>query len=383
MITQENVRAKVRELFDEYLSFLVRVVEAESPTNDKEGVDKCASLFIEKAKEYGFKIEKEAQEKSGDCVCITMNGDAAGAPIALSGHLDTVHPVGLFGSPAVRIEDGCIYGPGVCDCKGGAAAGLYAMAVLHHLGYRDRPVKLILQTDEEVSSVYSDLATVRFMCEKSKDCAAFLNLEPHSAGSAVLLRKGIGRYKLTVHGRSTHSSRKWDGASAVLEAAHKIIEIEKVCDKDGITFNCGIVSGGTAANTVPDECEITVDMRFSDSVQLSEGEAFLRKVTENCTVEGTSAELVKVSRRIAMEPSGKNDELLAKLNAVYAETGMPILTKRKSTGGSDAAYITAYGTPCVDNLGIEGGYIHSPKEYARVDSLWESALRLIFPILYL
>ncbi len=383
MITQENVRTKTRELFDEYLSFLVSVVEAESPTDCKEGVDKCASLFIEKAEGYGFRIEKEAQEKSGDCVCITMNENAAGAPIALSGHLDTVHPVGLFGSPAVRIEDGCIYGPGVCDCKGGAAAGLYAMAVLHELGYEERPVKLILQTDEEVGSKYSDLATVRFMCEKARDCAAFLNLESHMSGTAVMLRKGIARYELEVRGRSVHSCQKWNGANAILEAAHKIIEIEKLCDRDGITCNCGVISGGTAPNTVPDNCKVVVDMRYSDAEQLQKGEEQLRKITELCAVEGTSATLTKISGRVAMEQSDKNDALLVRLNEIYAKNGLPELKMRKSTGGSDAAYVTAYGIPCVDNLGIEGGYIHSPGEYARTDSLWESALRLIFPILYL
>ena len=54
-----------------------------------------------------------------------MNPEAAGIPITLSGHMDTVHPRGLFGFPPVRIANGRIYGPGVIDCKGGiTAAGI-------------------------------------------------------------------------------------------------------------------------------------------------------------------------------------------------------------------------------------------------------------------
>ena len=383
MITAKDIRAKTEELRETYTTFLIKAVEAESPSHDKARVDRCAALFIEEANRFGWRVETEHMPNSGDPVCITMNEDAPGQPIALSGHIDTVHPVGLFGSPAVRIENGILYGPGVCDCKGGVVAALYAMAVLDALGWHERPVKLLLQTDEEVGSALSELATVNFLCEKSKECAAFFNLESYVAGTAVLLRKGIERFVLDVFGKSAHASRKWCGASAICEAAHKIIRIEEMNDRDGITCSCGIVSGGTAANTVPDTCKIVIDMRFSDDTQRKTGEEMLGAITETCTVAGTHATLTTTSRRIAMEPSEKNTALLDKINGIYKANGLPSLAVRKSPGGSDAAYITAYGTPCVDNLGIEGGCIHSPEEFARLDALPEAALRLVFPILFM
>ena len=383
MITANDIRAKTEELRETYTDFLIKAVEAESPSDDKARVDRCAARFIEEATHFGWRVETKQVPNSGDPVCITMNENAPGQPIAISGHLDTVHPVGLFGSPAVRIENGILYGPGVCDCKGGAVAGLYAMAVLEKLGWRDRPVKLLLQTDEEVGNELSGLTTVNFLCEKSKDCAAFFNLEPYVAGTAVLLRKGIERFQIDVYGKSAHASKKWNGANAICEAAHKIIRIEEMNDQDGITCSCGIVSGGTAVNTVPDTCKIVIDMRFSDDEQRRKGEEALKEITETCTVAGTHAALKTISARIAMEPSEKNTALLDKINGIYNVNGLPTLAVRKSPGGSDAAYITAYGTPCVDNLGIEGGRIHSPNEYARLDALPEAALRLLFPIVFM
>ena len=59
-----------------------------------------------------------------------MNADATKPPICLSGHLDTVHPKGLFGTPAVKFDGDKIYGPGIADCKGGIVAALLAMAAL-------------------------------------------------------------------------------------------------------------------------------------------------------------------------------------------------------------------------------------------------------------
>ena len=77
-----------------------------------------------------------------------MNPDAKGKPVCLSGHMDTVHPVGSFGNPPVTFDDKNIYGPGVIDCKGGITASFMAMDALERCGFKRRPIKLILQGAE-------------------------------------------------------------------------------------------------------------------------------------------------------------------------------------------------------------------------------------------
>ena len=64
------------------------------------------------------------------------------------------------------------------------------------------------------------------------------------------------------------------------------------------------------------------------------------------------------------------------MNEIYKENGLPVLTGRVCLSGSDAAYVTQHGIPCVDNLGTEGGNIHSINEYIRLNSLVESAKRI-------
>ena len=46
-------------------------------------------------------------------------------------------------------------------------------------------------------------------------------------------------------------------------------------------------------------------------------------------------------------------------------------------GASDAADITHAGAACIDSLGVEGGKIHSPNEFAYISSLSEAAKRLV------
>ena len=155
MIDYEKVFKRIDALEKQYITLWKEFCLIESPTDYKEGVDAAGNYIIEKAKTFGWKIEKQKQTISGDCICITMNPDATEAPVCLSGHIDTVHPVGLFGTPAVKIDGDKIYGPGVSDCKGGVVAAFMAMAALDEEGFRTRPIKLILQSDEETScSIY-------------------------------------------------------------------------------------------------------------------------------------------------------------------------------------------------------------------------------------
>ena len=62
---------------------------------------------------------------------------------------------------------------------------------------------------------------------------------------------------------------------------------------------------------------------------------------------------------------------------------MSELAPRFTVGGSDAAYITEAGIPCVDSLGPCGDYIHSTREFVRLDSIVESAKRIASVCFYL
>ena len=306
-----------------------------------------------------------------------MNKDAKKAPVCLSAHMDTVHPVGSFGTPAVKIEGDKIYGPGVTDCKGGIVSAFLAMHALEKFGYTERPVKLILQSDEELSSLPSEKGTVKFMAECAKGCVAFLNGEGscENYDALIIERKGIIRFILDVTGKAAHSSTCYDGASAVLEAAHKVIELERFADKDGITSNCGIINGGSTANSVPDKCEITVDFRYKTPEQRETVIQAVKDAAERVTVKGTSCAWRIKSERVTMPLCDKNVELLEKINRVYSAAGFVEAKGEKGAGGSDAADMTSYGIPAVDCIGTSGGRIHSVEEFGNISSLAESAKR--------
>lgn len=372
----EKVLKTIDGLEKKYLDVLESVCNIESPTLFKEGVDACGRYFINMAKEKGWKVEICPQKLSGDAICITLNPHATGSLVCASAHLDTVHPVGLFGNPPTRRDDTNMYGPGVMDCKGGAVAAFMAMDALQQCGFMSRPVKLILQSDEENSSATSNKETIEFMCEQAKGAVAFLNLEGIKDKTAVIERKGILRYKFICHGKALHSSRCPEAANAVAEAAYKIIELEKYKDPAGLTCNCGVISGGTVANTVAEECYFFADIRFVTNQQLEKIKKAAGEIADKTFVEGCYCTLQEVSFRPAMPETETNLKLLDRMNEIYEKSGLPRLTPRKCLSGSDAAYITQCNIPCIDNLGIEGSNIHSIHEYAVMSSLKESAKRI-------
>ncbi len=373
---REDLFQKIDLLNDKYVKVWEDVCNIESPTNNKEGVDAVADYFIEMAERNHWLVEVLENEKAGKAVCITINPEVAEAPVVFSGHIDTVHPVGFFGTPAVRKDEKYIYGPGVTDCKGGVVSSFLALDALAQVGFKGRPVKLIIQSDEEVGSSLSDKKTIEFMCEKSKDAVAFLNTEGTKLGKVVIARKGIIRFEFKLCGKAEHSSRCYNGINAITEAAHIILELEKFKDPDGITCNCGLVKGGTAANSVASECILTADFRYATEEQYNDIAKKVEYMSQNPKLEGIVITTKILNDRPAMALTDRNTKLLEKMNEIFVENDMPVLVGSFQNGGSDAAYTTKSGIPTIDNLGVKGDFIHSINECAELESLSMSAKRL-------
>lgn len=353
---------------EEYLKFLKEIAEIESPTTYKEGVDAVGEYFIAKAKAKGWKTEIFPQETAGNVVVITMNSESEERPFCLSGHIDTVHPLGIFGEPCVKIEGNRMTGPGVCDCKGGCVNAFWVMDALSAVGYKKRPVMLLLQTDEETSSRESNKETIKYITKRSKNAVAFFNMEPTILDTgAILERKGIAKFEFTVSGISEHAAKCYDGASAVAEAANKILLLEKYKDKDGITCNCGTVKGGTVPNTVPEKCVFSLDTRFKNEEQYKEIVGIIHKVAEEKVIPGTFCTVREIGYRPSMPGTDRNYGLLDELNGVIKNAGLEEIKTVIAFGGSDAAYITLAGIPVIDSIGAIGDNVHSKNEYILTD----------------
>ena len=378
----EKVISKIQQLKDKYFKVLEDVCNIESPSNNKQAVDKVNEYFINLAKSKGWAVEVFEFEEFGNVVEITLNSNVKKQPIVYSGHIDTVHPIGFFGYPPTKVdyENDKIYGPGAMDCKGGVVAGFLALEALTEIGYTDRPVKVLLQSNEEIGSGLKNKATINLICERVKDCLAFFNLEgyePFFDNKVCLKRKGIAGFKFTVQGIATHSSYcAMRGANAIVEASHKIIEINELTDPNGATCSCNIINAGTARNTVPDECTFEVDVRYPTMKHYEDVKKKLLAIADKVFIKGCTTKVEQTNARSAMELNEKNLNLLNALNKILAKHGIHTLEYSERMGGSDASDVTLSGVACVDSIGIRGDFGHSINEYATLSSLVDSATKL-------
>ena len=189
-------------------------------------------------------------------------------------------------------------------------------------------------------------------------------------------RKGIVTYRFEISGVEAHSSAcATKGANAIAQAAHLILELEKIKDEAGLTCNCSVIEGGTVVNTVPGKCVFYTNVRFADASQLEWMERFVRELAEREYVAGCSTTVQRSGFRLAMERKERNLKLLERCNGIWKQAGLCELSPSMRKGGSDAADTTDFGIPTLDSLGVEGGSIHSVHEYAEIPSLAESARR--------
>ncbi len=362
----------------EMLELIEQLVNIDSGSYIKKGVDQIGTILTAKFEELDFVVEVREEEEYGNNL-VLRHKNALNPKIILLAHMDTVFPEGTVAERPFRIEGNRAYGPGVVDMKSSLVELLYAIKALAATGSSSvENIEIILNGDEEIGSPSS-----RSLIEEQavgKEYA--LVMEPaRKDGSLVMARRGGGRYTLSVEGKAAHSGIEPEkGRSAIEALAYKIIQLHDLTDhKKGMSVNVGIIEGGTAVNTVSDSAVAHVDVRISE---LEQGEYLEEKMKEICAttdVPGTNVVLEGEIGRPPMEQNAQTKSLLHIIKDVGKEIGVKI-SGTATGGGGDASFTAANGVATVDGLGPVGGNAHSDKEYLEIDTLAERTLLLAMTI---
>ncbi|NLC45382.1 MAG: M20 family metallopeptidase [Clostridiales bacterium] len=380
----QEIFNKVDSHYDEFKQFWIDICNIESFSTDKAGVNDVAKHVEKFSIEKGFQIKERTFEKAGKCLSIYSDEQSKLPGIALLAHMDTVHEKGKFGNPPVKVDNEYIYGPGVCDCKGGIAVALLTMQVLKEIGYNKRPLKLILTGDEEVSNSLSDKGSIDFICDEVRGHAAAINCEGGEEGKVTVGRKGIIKLKVDVKGKASHAGSAYsEGVSAIKEAAHKIIDIEKASNQEKITYNCGVIQGGEVANTIPHHCSFILDIRYINQEDLEKAMDHIETIVAHSYIPGTSATITELGRRLPMELKEENVKLFEQISKVSGKYNLEPVEKLFKGGGSDSAYTVLAGVPSVDSLGTIGDGVHTINERSTLNSLTSRAKLIVASILKL
>lgn len=349
------------------ISMLERLVNTDSGTYHKEGVDEIGSYLQHAYERLGFAVERYPNDHIGDYFKI-RHPEAVNPEIVIAAHLDTVFPKGTVNKRPFSIEGNRAYGPGVIDMKASHVLLYDAICQLIEAGHHSyKNIEIVLNSDEEIGSKDSK-SFIESACDGKK---VGLVLEPARANGAIVsARRGTGRYTIEVHGKSAHAGiDPENGRSAIEELAYKVIELHKLTNPaQNINVNAGLISGGTSTNSIAGYASCEVDVRIAKSEQAKWIEEQIKAIASTNTLDGVSTTLTGEIRRLPMVYTDKTKKLVELIQQTAKDLSFT-LEHVATGGGSDASFIANKGIPTVDGLGPVGGKQHSEEEYLEIDSL--------------
>jgi glutamate carboxypeptidase len=369
---------------DDMMTLWKDLVNTDSGSENIAGVNAVAEKVKQALNEGGVTTRLFEFEQAGNMVFGEIPGSGH-SPVLLLGHMDTVFKADEAQQRPFTITDGKAYGPGVLDMKGGLVIAVFVARALKEAGFNERPIKLLFAGDEEIAHSNSNAAEI-FM-QQAKGCIAAFDCETGFIDNSVVVgRKGTATFKVSVKGVESHAGNDPKrGRSAILEMAHKVIDIQNLTNWDKeYTFNVGTIKGGRVVNAVPGNCEAVVDIRYVDPAIMPELRELVQTTLSKTYIDGTSTVLDYMAVGLPpMQTTEGVNKLFALWSRVSEENNFGTPKPIKTGGGSDAAYTVLAGAPTLCAVGVKGGKNHSTDEFAVVDSLFERSKLLISTILRL
>ncbi|MDQ7059991.1 MAG: M20/M25/M40 family metallo-hydrolase [Sulfurimonas sp.] len=211
-----------------YLDDLEKIVKINSYTQNKTGVDRVGDIFDKWFEELGFEVTTYTRELLGNHKHYTTPQNKNAKTLLLLGHLDTVFPEGKF--ERYSQDEEWVYGPGVCDMKGGNIVALEALRRVYAQNIKITNIDVLLVSDEESGSDDSKHLTSE-LASKYDYCFVY-----EAAGKEMELvsgRKGVGTFFIDIYGKAAHAGNSYlNGSDANLEASYKLQKLVALTDID-------------------------------------------------------------------------------------------------------------------------------------------------------
>jgi glutamate carboxypeptidase len=388
-----------------YLELLRRMVEINSFTANPAGINALGELTAKAFAGLGFTAEtvQSVNPNYGKHLILTRNG-RSGHTIGMVSHLDTVFPPeeeaanDFYWRPAGER----IYGPGTVDIKGGTVMMYMVLSALQQFAlaaFDDITWVLLLDASEEADGADFGQLCLDRLAPEALACLVFEGgFHDDNCFKIVTVRKGMAIYEIRAEGKASHAGAAHEqGANAIVQLSDVIQEVRNFTDYErDLTFNVGVIEGGTVVNRVPHQARALVEMRCFEPAIYDEGLARMMafdQFSTTGTADGTFACQVQVTVTRQTVPWPQN-EATERLYQIWQETAESLNyeTKPEERGGlSDGNYVWA-SVPTLDGLGPSGGNAHcserSPdgskdQEYVNVPSFVPKALLNTLAILAL
>lgn len=389
----------VEENRNDYVEFMKKLISIKSLTCNEEAL---AKFLVEEFQKMG--VDEAFIDGAGNVVAI-LRGEGKGPNILLNGHMDAVPEGNLenwapYDPYKPEIVDGKLIGRGISDLKAGMAAHVFAFrAIVDRVVKRGKklPGDLVFTgvVQEEPAEMFgTEYFFDHTMKERDIKCDLVYLAEP-SSNNLVIGQRGKIELVVRTYGRCAHSSSPQEGINALEHMtpilqdifSHTGIDLktDPVLGETCITVtNCIVKPGGTLS-VIPDECEISIDRRYSTEQTLDdllqEFEAIFKRLKTvypefNATVEPRVYEETsytgytkKVRKYHPAWRTDRDNEYVVKSFKALRSIGQDpkeAYWKFGTDGGITAAL---HNIPTIGYSGAEEPWAHQPKEQVTIEEM--------------
>ena len=394
---EQTMMRTVAAEHDRHIALLERMVNQNSGTLNLEGVRAVRDMVRAELEPLGFQVRWVDMAETGRAGHLIATHQGPGRNVLLIGHLDTVFEAD---NPFQRfVRDGTrATGPGIGDDKGGIAVIIAALRAMQAAGTLDDVnITVVLTGDEERIGSPAAIAR-RDLIEAGRAAAFALEFEnlaiEDGADFGTIARRSSSNWTLTTTGRTGHSSGVFNdalGYGAIYELARILDGFRRDLPEPNLTYNVGVVAGGTPAAIDAEGFSVTASGKTNIVASTAIARGDLRTLTREQDervrarmqaivgdhLPRTAADLVFAEGGYPpMAPSEGNRALLARLNAVNRDLGLPEMAEYDPArrGAADSGFVAA-DVDTLGGLGIAGGNAHADGEWVDLDSLVRQAQR--------
>ena len=281
---------------DRLVETAMALVEVPSPTcNAREAADRLAEIL----QADGFAVERpEADWPEAPAVVARLDSGRPGRTLQFNGHLDTVH----LPFVAPRKDNGCLYGSGISDMKGGVAAAVEALRVLKQIGALEGGGVLLTAHDHH-EGPWGDKRQVRALIRDGFIGDSVL-LPEYCASPLPMAGRGMAIFQARIHrdGEAVHEVLRPPEQPLVIPAAaelivrlkelHEQVSVKNDPDVGQDSVFVGQIQSGEIYNQSPTECFVRGTRRWVTPGQVEAVETqFGELVRDHAERTGTSIEL--------------------------------------------------------------------------------------------
>ncbi|MFQ5493289.1 MAG: M20 family metallopeptidase [Candidatus Dojkabacteria bacterium] len=340
------------------LSKLVSFKTYDGNSNKAGAVEDLYKYYLNNIDQTTYK--HKIVSRNGSKSLVVYSKSLKNPAIVLQSHIDVVPGKSEQFKPFKK--KGKLFGRGASDMK--FAAAVY-LKLLDELKTQDLDIAVWLTDDEEIGGFDG----VNYLLNESGfSCDFCLLPDGVNNNSIVTDAKGVQFLKITSKGKPAHGSMPWLGKNAVDNLINAYNEIKKLSILNVKkkqtwvnTLNLGLINGGEATNTVPDQASAHLDFRF---VNNNAHAIFMKDVREIVKKYDLEMEDIIYGDSYSLERGNKHiknyEKALREENVQFQYA--------QDHGSSDARFFNSKGIPVLMHKPICGGD-HSESEWIDIESL--------------